>query len=80
MTVKTTVAIHGARRHYGTLVAADESNVRLAPKDAPAGTLVDLPVEQIDRIRTVLTWGAGSGRPAATKHSKDPAHIKDAAS
>ena len=37
ITVKTGVPVSGARRHRGTLIAADEATIRLQPTDRPVG-------------------------------------------
>ena len=80
ISVKTSVAVAGARRHHGTLLSVDEGAVTLAPKDAPEGTTVELPLADIDRARTVLVWGPaagsgtakGGGSGAGTKKAKAP--------
>jgi ribosome maturation factor RimP len=72
ITVKTGVPVSGARRHRGTLVAADEGTIRLQPTDGPAGSVIELRHDQIDRARTVLVWG--STPPATGKRpGKRPA-------
>lgn len=71
--VKTRSGTPGARRLEGCLVAADEDGIVVAPEgDGPkaqgAGGSVGIPYEDIERARTVLSWGpAASGvkAPAA---------------
>lgn len=74
VSVKTRVAVEGARRHHGKLVEVTDSGITLAPKDAPAGSVVQLPFEIIDRTRTVLVWGpAGKGDRAQGGQGRSPA-------
>ncbi|MHB1534271.1 MAG: ribosome maturation factor RimP [Acidimicrobiales bacterium] len=72
VTVKTTVAIDGARRFHGLLTSADEVGFTLVPEDAPGDTTCALRYDQVDRTRTVLVWGPGprphrQPRPAASR-------------
>lgn len=67
VSVKTTVPLHGARRHHGTLLAVDAEGIRIEPKDAAPGAVVELPHDRIDRARTVLAWGSGVGKAGAAK-------------
>ncbi|HET9691389.1 MAG TPA: ribosome maturation factor RimP [Acidimicrobiales bacterium] len=56
--VKTTESVAGARRWQGTLVAADEQALTVAPEDAPADApTVEIPRALVQRTRTVLVWG-----------------------
>jgi ribosome maturation factor RimP len=71
ITVKTSVAVAGARRHHGTLTSADATIIRLTPADALVGTVVELRYDQIDRARTVLAWGRTKS-PASNKRTKRP--------
>lgn len=64
VSVKTKVPVEGARRHQGILVAADERSVVV---DTAERSAVDIPVDQIDRARTVLVWG-----PAPKPGQKSP--------
>ena len=73
ISVKTSVAIAGARRHHGVLLSVDERAIALAPKDAPAGTTVELPLADIERARTVLVWGPAEGGNKKAKAPKAPA-------
>ena len=57
VSVKTTVAVEGARRHQGTLVSVDRDGIVVAPHEGPAGTTVAIRHADIDRARTVLVWG-----------------------
>lgn len=67
--VKTKVAVAGARRHQGKLVAVDEHGIVVAPSDGPAGRTVDIGFDQVERARTVLVWGpaAKPGQPGSKK-------------
>jgi ribosome maturation factor RimP len=77
ITVKTGAPVSGARRHRGTLIAADEGTIRLQPTDPPGGEVIELRHDQIDRARTVLVWGPTS--PAAGKRpGKRPARAATA--
>lgn len=69
VTVKTTVPVEGARRHHGRLISADPAGIGIEPKDGPAGTIVRLGNDQIERARTVLVWGP-SERPRKQKASR----------
>jgi ribosome maturation factor RimP len=60
ITIKTTVPVEGARRHRGRLLEAGETSITLEPAEG-AGTRLEIRYEQIDRARTVLVWGPGSG-------------------
>ena len=78
VSVKTTEAVEGARRHHGILMAADEHGIRISPKDGPQGAVVDLDYDRIERARTVLVWGTperpGKGRSKGlSKAAKRPA-------
>jgi ribosome maturation factor RimP len=67
VSVKTSVPVDGARRHLGRLVAADDAGIRLQPKDAADGDVLDLRHDQIERARTVLVWGP-TPAPTAGRH------------
>jgi ribosome maturation factor RimP len=69
LTVKTTAPVEGARRHHGRLIAVDEEGIVLQPKDGPAGAVLRLDHNQIERARTVLVWGP-SERPQKHKASR----------
>lgn len=69
VTVKTSVPVEGARRHHGVLLAAGEATISIAPKDGPAGAVVDLPLAGIERARTVLVWGPAP-KPGKPKPGK----------
>jgi ribosome maturation factor RimP len=71
ITVKTSTPVAGARRHGGILRSCDEVCIHLAPKDAPDGGEVELRLDQIERARTVLSWGTASG-PASRRPGKAP--------
>jgi ribosome maturation factor RimP len=69
VSIKTTVAVAGSRRHRGALVSVDDLHVTIrsgpgevGPTDA-AGTLTRLRLDQIDRARTVLDWGTPRDTP-----------------
>lgn len=66
VSVKTAVAVDGARRHHGTLLEAGDEGIRLGIDDGPAGAVVDLPYDVIERARTVLVWGPRP-KPGAVK-------------
>lgn len=70
ISVKTTEPVAGARRHHGNLIAADEQAIRLEPKDGPAGQLVELPLDRIQRARTVLVWGQPAAKPGRAGKSQ----------
>lgn len=73
VSVKTRRGASGARRLEGRLVAADDDGIVVAPEgdrhnEEGADTSVGIPYEDIERARTVLSWGpAASGvtAPAA---------------
>ena len=65
ITVKTSVAVGGERRHHGVRLFADDRAIQVGPPGAQPGTDVELRPDQIDRARTVLVWG--STRPQASK-------------
>ena len=69
VSVKTAEAVAGARRHHGLLVAADDDAITVEPKDGPAGEQVRIPLELVDRARTVLVWGPAA-KPGKSAHSK----------
>ena len=56
VTVKTAVAVEGARRHRGVLVGADETGILLARDTVPGGPPLAIAYDQIQRTRTVLDW------------------------
>ena len=62
ITVKTTAPIEGSRRHGGVLRSVSEHAICLEPGDAP-GSTIEIPLEEIDRARTVLVWGPSATRP-----------------
>ena len=64
ITVKTLTPVEGGRRHRGRLLEVSPDGIVLAPAEGP-GTRLELGYDQIDRARTVLVWGPGSGRPIA---------------
>ena len=72
VSVKTKVPVEGARRHQGVLVSADERSVVV---DAAEGA-VRIPVDQIDRARTVLVWGPA---PKPGQKKKQPVAKRPAA-
>lgn len=57
VSVKTAVAVAGARRHQGVLLEVDDEGIVIAPDGAPDGTTVAIRHAEIDRARTVLVWG-----------------------
>ncbi len=73
ISVKTRVAVDGARRHQGRLVSVDDQGIVLAPSAAPDDRTLAIAHRDIDRARTMLAWGPaekpGHGvqrRPAST--------------
>jgi ribosome maturation factor RimP len=86
VSIKTSVPVAGSRRHRGELVAADGLRVRINVADpAVAGEPVvaggvpaaeiDLPLDQIERARTVVDWGArkdGAPRRGAAHKKAGP--------
>lgn len=70
ISVKTTEAVAGARRHHGNLLAVDEHGIALEPKDGLVGEVVNLPFDRIERARTVLVWGPAPAKPGHPKGSK----------
>jgi ribosome maturation factor RimP len=62
VSIKTSVPVEGSRRHRGELVAVDGARVRIRTADPAAGAApgdeIELPVDQIERARTVVDWGA----------------------
>lgn len=68
VSVKTSVAVCGARRHQGTLLSADARAISIAPNDQPAGSVLEIPLGQVERARTVLVWGP-SPKPSSQKPS-----------
>ncbi len=66
VSVKTSVAVEGARRHQGILVSADEDGIVVQPHDGPVGHTVAIRHEDIERARTVLVWGPAE-KPGAKK-------------
>jgi ribosome maturation factor RimP len=67
VTVKTAEPVVGSRRHRGRLLHVDETCVRITPDEGPAGAVVELRYEQIQRARTVLEWSPGGGRAPARR-------------
>jgi ribosome maturation factor RimP len=63
VSIKTSVPVAGSRRHRGQLVAVDGPRVRISVADpaaaggAPGGE-IELRIDQIERARTVVDWGA----------------------
>jgi ribosome maturation factor RimP len=72
ITVKTNVPVEGARRHHGTLLSADETGIRLQPKDSTGDEPVELGHDQIERARTVLVWGPAPSPSARRASAKRP--------
>lgn len=79
ISVKTTEAVAGARRHHGTLLCVDEQAITLSPKDGPAGEVLRLPLDRIDRARTVLVWGQPAAKPGKGKNGSSQAVKRPAA-
>ena len=66
VSVKTTVAVEGARRHQGVLDAADDEGIVVKTHDGPGERRVAIRHDDIDRTRTVLVWGPAE-KPGAKK-------------
>jgi ribosome maturation factor RimP len=82
VTVKTVVAVDGARRHRGVLVAADADGIGLLSDAAPDRPPAAISYNQIERTRTVLDWGPApkpGSRPRTSGRSKVPASAGTAA-
>lgn len=87
VSVKTTETVSGSRRHHGRLLAADEGSITVQPEDAPADEPVVIPMELLDRARTVVVWGpapkpgqaAGPKRSKACRASKETQAVKRSA-
>lgn len=62
LTLKTTIAIGGSRRLRATLVAVTDDAIEVVVDGSPQP--VTVPLDQIDRARTVLEWGP---KPRQTK-------------
>lgn len=71
VSVKTTVAVEGARRHQGVLVAVDENGIVMAPSDGPGDRTVAIRYGDVDRARTILVWGPAD-KPGAKKGRPQP--------
>jgi ribosome maturation factor RimP len=62
ITVKTSQPVAGARRHRGRLLDVGTAGIDLAPDEA-SDTRLQLRFEQMERARTVMTWGPPAGGP-----------------
>jgi ribosome maturation factor RimP len=69
VSVKTRPQVPGDRRLRGSLVGADEGGFELEVED-PAPGRRHLSYSEVDKVRTVFTWGAAP-RPARSAKSKD---------
>ncbi|MGH9122461.1 MAG: ribosome maturation factor RimP [Acidimicrobiales bacterium] len=69
VSVKTAVAVNGSRRHMGKLVGADEAAISV---QLDSGEVVQLPLECVERTRTVLVWGPAP-KPSPSRASKPTA-------
>lgn len=67
VTLKTREAIGGTRRLRGTLVAVADEAVDIVVEGSPQA--VTVPLDQIERARTVLEWGPQAGKPKANRKS-----------
>ena len=76
VSVKTTIAVAGARRHQGVLLAVDDDGIVLEPHDGPAERTVAIRHEDIDRARTVLLWGPAEKPGGANKKGRQQAKPK----
>ncbi|HWJ60663.1 MAG TPA: ribosome maturation factor RimP [Acidimicrobiales bacterium] len=75
--VKTKPGVEGDRRVKGTLVAADDDSITIAPANADPGTTRVLALSDITTARTVFEWG---GQPKPGTGSKPGAAPKSASS
>ena len=66
VSVKTSVAVEGARRHQGVLLSADDEGIVVETHDGPGDRQVAIRHGDIDRARTVLVWGP-SEKPGGKK-------------
>lgn len=55
--IKTRAGVPGDRRATGTLVAADDHGIELAPAGAEPGETRRLAFDDLERARTVFEWG-----------------------
>lgn len=69
ISVKTTVAVDGARRHRGRLTAVTEDGIELEPADRPGGDPIGIAFADISRAHTVLVWGP-TPAPAARREGR----------
>jgi ribosome maturation factor RimP len=76
VTVKTVVAIAGARRHRGVLAAVLADRIELLTEAAPKGPSLELAFDQIERTLTVVDWGLAlksASRPTTAPERSDAA-------
>lgn len=66
VSVKTSVAVDGSRRHQGRLVSVGEEGIVIEPRDGAPGATVSIRHSDIERTRTVLVWGPAE-KPGAKK-------------
>lgn len=69
ISVKTTIAIDGARRHRGRLTAVTEEGIELEPADRPGADPIGIAFADISRAHTVLVWGP-TPAPAARRKGR----------
>ncbi len=67
--VKAVASFDGERRMTGMVTAADEEGATLA-LDEPAGEVVELRYDDVERARTVLDWGPAPKPGRGTKPGK----------
>jgi ribosome maturation factor RimP len=67
LALKTKVAMGGARRLRATLVAVADDAIDVVIEGSPQP--VTVPLDQIERARTVLEWGPQPGKPKANNKS-----------
>ncbi len=72
--VKTKAGTDGVRRTTGVLVAADETGFTVAEPGAPGGEPVErrFAYVDVDRVRTVFSWGPGPKPGAAAGRRPTP--------
>jgi ribosome maturation factor RimP len=74
--IKTRPNTGGDRRISGELLAADDTTVTIAVRDAPPGAEPrSVTYDDIERARTVFEWGPApkpGGKPTTSKSAKNP--------
>lgn len=75
VTVRTSAGTE-PRRLKGTLISADDDTVSIRPEDGSDDDLVTVPLDRIERARTVFDWGPtpkkGGPKKASAKKASTP--------